>query len=379
MAHSSEDVLAPTCGPCRFLMEPHGELLRRAGAQQLSVAKQKRRQGGTVVQQHLQSGRRSGRSAAIDLIRIFGIMAVVVGHVFETELIRQVLYTWHVPIFFFLSGYLWTGNRTVRFEVDKRFRTLIIPYTSWLILIALPVVTAWSIAGHLDLSRLMTLLVGGSHLGRPFSAFWFVTALFFSTVLFRLLENRAALRWAFLLSGLILAATIGEVLAELPLSLGLAVPCTIFIAAGAALKRYRSRIPYPTAAAAVSLGASVLMVSTGTSAPMDIKAGDFGTPVLGMIVATSVCFGLTLIVEVGAKNLGSTFDTITSLLAKGGLMVVLTHALFIWLLTLTPLNQWSVLAASLVVPWTLATLVGRTRLSPFLLGVRQQRRRVWRS
>ena len=52
------------------------------------------------------------RSEYFDVLRGFGIICVVLGHVlneefgnFETEVIRKYIYIYHLPLFFFISGY----------------------------------------------------------------------------------------------------------------------------------------------------------------------------------------------------------------------------------------------------------------------------------
>ena len=72
------------------------------------------------------------RSAAIDSLRLLGIVAVVAGHVWSNELARDLLYTWHVPLFFVLSGYLWARDRSMALEVPNRWGTIGLPYTAWL-------------------------------------------------------------------------------------------------------------------------------------------------------------------------------------------------------------------------------------------------------
>jgi acyltransferase len=87
----------------------------------------------------------------IDALRIVAIAVVVVAHVWtDNYALRLASYTWHVPVFFFLSGYLVSPGRPLRRELAARWRTLGVPYIVWLVLITLLVATAgWWTTGVL--------------------------------------------------------------------------------------------------------------------------------------------------------------------------------------------------------------------------------------
>lgn len=310
------------------------------------------------------------RSGALDAVRILGIVAVVAGHVFEGAAVTKGLYTWHVPVFFFLTGYLWTADRSFRVELRKRTGTLILPYAAWLVLIGVPFLAALVLADKFDAADLVPLVLGGSYLGRPFSAFWFITALFAAALIFRLLQKApVVVQWVFAVLCLATAASVGQILAEVPLSLGVAIPCVIFIAAGAMAKEHRRRITSPITTAVLLLGGSAALIVTGISAPLDLKSGDFGTPVVSILVAVAVSLGLVLVAEEVLPRMGTDSNAAATSMALGGLMVVLAHAFFIWVLGLVSLNQWLVFAIALIVPWAVALVVSKTPLSGILLGV----------
>lgn len=85
------------------------------------------------------------RNENIDAVRGGAIILVVLGHViqyiyapadYENNIVYNIIYSFHMPLFMFLSGYL--AYRTDR-ELDKtwikkRFCALVIPYVVWIIL-----------------------------------------------------------------------------------------------------------------------------------------------------------------------------------------------------------------------------------------------------
>lgn len=77
-----------------------------------------------------------GRIAWLDAARGLGILAIVIGHVYlpwdEHPEIFTVLYAFHVPAFFFLSGLTFNAFKSPvpRFLRD-RIRSILIPYVTW--------------------------------------------------------------------------------------------------------------------------------------------------------------------------------------------------------------------------------------------------------
>ena len=71
------------------------------------------------------------RDHALDIFRGFGILLVVLGHIYETPyLIRLWLATFHMPLFFLCSGMLYSGERHADFFsfLKAKLKTLVLPY-----------------------------------------------------------------------------------------------------------------------------------------------------------------------------------------------------------------------------------------------------------
>ena len=50
----------------------------------------------------------------INNLKGFGILLVVLGHILPRDSFGQWIYAFHVPLFFYLSGYLFSIRPTVR-------------------------------------------------------------------------------------------------------------------------------------------------------------------------------------------------------------------------------------------------------------------------
>lgn len=70
----------------------------------------------------------------IDSLRAIAIFYVVLGHAITTfaapAVYNKYVYSFHLPLFFFVSGYLFNieRNPNFRFFLKKRVKTLLIPY-----------------------------------------------------------------------------------------------------------------------------------------------------------------------------------------------------------------------------------------------------------
>lgn len=311
------------------------------------------------------------RSGAIDAVRVLGIVAVVAGHTWDNAILRDALYLWHVPVFFVLSGYLWSPGRSVREEIAKRSRTLLLPYALWLLLISAPYGAQLYSHGDLSPAVFAHLLLGGSYVGRPFSAFWFVTALFVAAVGFRLLQKTPV--WAralFITIVLGIAFMYGPLLAKVPLSIGVALPCIAFLMTGEALRQMRSRIIRPALTGFGALMLGFVLAASGAASPLDLKPGDFGTPGLSVIAAILISCGLVLVAEVLLARADDRTNQWFTRLAGAGFMVILTHSSVLWVLGAGKDSQPFVFLVALFAPWVAAMMIARTRLAPSLLGTR---------
>ena len=65
----------------------------------------------------------------IDFLKAVGILAVIWGHIYtKNDTIYQFVYSFHVPLFFVLSGVFFNPNQTLKEFLAKRINKLIIPY-----------------------------------------------------------------------------------------------------------------------------------------------------------------------------------------------------------------------------------------------------------
>lgn len=78
------------------------------------------------------------RDKFIDIAKLFGIFMVVFGHITKNNNIHIFLYTFHMPLFFVLSGmtfyYTERHNYSIKDFLRKKFKTIMIPYFFFLVI-----------------------------------------------------------------------------------------------------------------------------------------------------------------------------------------------------------------------------------------------------
>jgi acyltransferase len=316
--------------------------------------------------------RRGVRSGAIDSVRVLGIVAVVAGHTLGWPGVRPMLYSWHVPLFFFLTGYFWSARRPLRQELSARTRTLVRPFIAWFLLIAVPFLLLDPTLEAGTWPRLLGPLFDGRNSAMPYTTFWFVAVLFSSIAVLRCLWLLPQpMIWCLAIAAAVMSYAFGAQLARTPLSIATAVACAILLMLGVLARRVRPHIQRPGAVGLSLLIVSALCIGTRVSAPMDVKQGDFGTPVISTVVAVSISFGLVLVAETLFEHLPSAANRIATNLSFAGFMVILTHPLILWLMLRfgPPVHPLLLFIVCLAVPWAAALAVLRTPVSPWLTGI----------
>ena len=144
----------------------------------------------------------SGRLAWIDALRGLAIFFVVVGHQTSSPVfLKQYLYSFHMPLFFFISGFLFSPHKypSLMDFARARARRLLIPYLSFSVI----TYAVWagigrhmtSVAAHREIS-VFKPLVGILYASDPDNwmphngVLWFVVCLFVTEILFFALHQR---------------------------------------------------------------------------------------------------------------------------------------------------------------------------------------------
>ena len=127
----------------------------------------------------------------LDVARGILIILVVIGHTSDTAGYANIIYWFHMPAFFILSGYLLKIPNNSEFVswTLKNIKKFFIPYLSFFsvfYLLPYAIKTPDIIS---NVKYIIKFLYGGRMVG---GAFWFITCLFLTQIIFVWLKNRLA-------------------------------------------------------------------------------------------------------------------------------------------------------------------------------------------
>ncbi len=184
---------------------------------------------------------KSSRITQLDVAKGIAIIAVILGHS-GLKSINAVVYSFHLPLFFLVSGYFCNTDAAFIDFIRKRFKQLIIPYViASCIIITLLTVEALA-SGTITpkavfKSYVLAALYGsGGRVQLPWGnintigAIWFLPATFFAQVIWRyVVTKQKPFLW------LIIIAVVGYYTSKLiwlPMSIQAGMTCAIFIYLG---------------------------------------------------------------------------------------------------------------------------------------------------
>lgn len=235
-----------------------------------------------------------GRLEWIDVARGIGIIAVIVGHVWTGGPLRDAMYSFHMPLFFLLSGMLSRPQPVLRFTL-RQLGSQMRPYAAFLVLLILADQIIEPLKGNRPIFHqwpqdFLPILLGGTWLRGPYTIFWFVPCLMVARILFNTILARwpdpLDRRWLLLLPfSLAIAYAVGRITTISPIGL-LAVPmafCLLWVGAAWDKLSWRRWMWLPLIALSLP-GLLALMP------PLNMKIADYGLPLLSILsaIATSL-------------------------------------------------------------------------------------------
>jgi len=133
----------------------------------------------------------------IDIAKGIGIICVVMGHIFSTQMLaNKIIFLFHMPLFFYVSGFLHKGETSNGKYIVKKLKSLIVPYFSVFIFVYLSYFLIYFPKNyspdHIDVD--ITYYILGGRLLREiidnvFVAMWFITCLFAVQVLYNFIQS----------------------------------------------------------------------------------------------------------------------------------------------------------------------------------------------
>ncbi|KRL52474.1 acyltransferase family protein [Furfurilactobacillus rossiae] len=307
---------------------------------------------------------RKKRIEWLDIARGITILAVVIGHTFQSQtfsmqtLPAKIIFAFHMPLFFIVSGYLFHQQR-LRIVLRKGIRSLLVPYlgTSGIFIIAF-VLAKFNILPDIffspfhDIRQLVVSILygfGGGPFGtvNPFGwnialigIIWFLLAMFWTNLIFQAIyqySKRYSNCDVVLAIFVSIIVVIGINLARLwilPLALDSAFLAVAFFYVGYLLQKIdlEALIRQPMIIFVMLL---LWLVSAKNglfqmSAISYIPSGNFLTAIIGGVSGTLVIFALSMFL----KRFSRIKKTL-SLLGRRSLVMMCFHAIDVGTLTIS--------------------------------------------
>jgi len=146
------------------------------------------------------------RMSWVDIAKGIGIMLVVLGHMNVPGFIGKYIYSFHMPLFFFLSGYVFSSDKYKSFTalLKNKARFLLIPYV-YFSLISVLVYFLLDNNVIIFKNELYGVLIGtgGS------TALWFLVCLFMTELLYYFLSKLCKFKIQYIGVILVLSSIIG--------------------------------------------------------------------------------------------------------------------------------------------------------------------------
>lgn len=142
------------------------------------------------------------RDDSLDMARGLAVFLVIVGHMSATPTVLRVwLYTFHLPLFFALSGMFLSKDRYGSFRefLKSRVRSLLIPYFGLSISLMILVFLKRDISAHTlfaqsDYIHVILSIFLGYRKHEFYFSLWFVAVLFFAELLVYILIQKCGLK-----------------------------------------------------------------------------------------------------------------------------------------------------------------------------------------
>ena len=298
----------------------------------------------------------------VDALKGIGIIAVVAGHVWTRGVVRDAIYSFHMPLFFILSGYT-ARHLPWRQGAPALIRALALPFLCFsALLIAAdfaieglrgvrPIFASWS-------SAATTILFATEKLRGPFTILWFIPCLLIARLAWNAIigAGRRAddLPVIVMMIGMFACAVLLQhVPSPSPFALR-AVPGAILMIWAGALWRLWGQ----PSAVAVPAFAVLSLLGLFWFPPVNMKLGDLGWTGLSLGGAAAT----TMLLAMMARQLPGLSSGIFARIGKASLVIMYVHVALVHYLT--PYAARPILfIVAVLVPFALDWLIRRFRLA----------------
>jgi len=265
----------------------------------------------------------------VNILKGLGIILVVVGHVFSGIAINYI-YIFHMPLFFFLAGFLMKIKPRKKYFREK-FLYLIIPYISFSLLFMALTIFLLAYNSQLTVKSFEVLLVknflGGDYLIGWQDVFWFVTVFFIAQQLLNFLLNLYSMKTIFYICCFsLLLAYLNDFFLSFyfPWAINVVLYALPIMFVGYAYKQKVVTLNF-----GVSVSVAVLMFILVYFFPkvffLDLKYSHYGLVIINFLAAFSI---INVLIYLSKLISFYSFSRIFSKIGKASMTIMFTHQFF---------------------------------------------------
>lgn len=278
------------------------------------------------------------RNLYIDVIKGLAMILVVIGHLdTKGQFSRDMIYAFHMPLFFILSGLFVHTESDFKSYFAKTFKTLYVPYAVFVMFDLVLCCISSLVKGNslsIDVIKSDLLALAGFGFCKHNRALWFLFALFVIKIVYYFVSRHIVLKVLTMLAAGAFVFFAGGMEARKGLLFAVLLPGLFFFIFGNLLKKqvlsmpdYVKRAPVPFAAVSIAV-AALFLYSVSRNLCIDMTQYIYGNPILyylnsflGTFVVMVLCCYLT--------RLNSTHFSILpnflSSIGKNSLFVLVIH------------------------------------------------------
>ena len=243
----------------------------------------------------------------IDIAKGIAILFVIIGHTIPDGIVKNIIYSFHMPVFLFFSGYFFK-HQSIKKLLVKNTKRLLVPYAvtsaTIIVLCTLKKLVKFDIAGGITVCKQYILaflycsgvdmpLYKGSFLTIPnIGGIWFLPALFIAFMILNL-----AIKYRYGSAFMVILACLSvftKDLIWLPFSIQPAMVCTVYMYLGWAFQKYDifKKLDHTVIMCIVSIGwfGGAIIAGSNIVASVTFETGilNFFVAFLGILVVNKL-------------------------------------------------------------------------------------------
>lgn len=276
---------------------------------------------------------KSNRINWVDQAKGIGILLVVIGHMTIPLKLSILIFSFHMPLFFFISGYLFNEKKYAsdfKTIVISKFSTLVWPFVTFTFL-ALFLRSMYDYKNTVETFDYVGFLIGMDSINVPL---WFLTALFSTEIIFSQIIRFSKHRLAVIVGTILVLMMAGFLNAyfwhvEIFYNLHIALIALSFFLGGWLFKRYglfETIVNTKTLIIYLFVSSVVLFYFSLNNSKLDMLESNYGNIIYVLIAAFAGIVSSVLLAKLfqQIKYVRSFF----SYLGKNSLIILATHTIY---------------------------------------------------